>query len=555
MASSGKNIYRASLRYPAVRWLTLGYVQSRIGDYMYGVAIVAVVFTRTHSPVDVTIAAVAMRLPLVVLPPLAGVLVDRSDRRKLMLALDVVRGVLVVLMAVVISAKAPVGAVVALAVLVAAVGTAYGPAETALVATVVSEDDLGAVNAMSSSIESLTMIAGPALGALVLVVGSASAAMVINAITFGFSAACLSRVASPPRPERSEREAGSELLAGFVAIRRDGALAVVTLALVACCVGVGSVNVLFLLVSGARLGTGTHGLGYLLAAAGVGGFVAASFCDRLTALRRIAVIVVVLLVASGGGLCLLAATHDLAPACLIVAVWGAAYLLLEVLTVTLLQRCVDGDLLGRASAAVDVLAFAGVLLGGAITGPVAEHVGLDAAALAVGAPSLAAALVIALRARDLDARADAAEAALAPALAVLEAAEVFAGVGRAALESLAAVAVRQPVAEGAVIVRQGEPADDLYVVTDGSFEVTSSGGRAGRPARVRTLGPGDVFGEIGVLGARPRTATVTAISPGSVYRVPGADFLEVVAEGGATFAALRDLAGTRLLRTHRGLTR
>jgi CRP-like cAMP-binding protein len=92
-------------------------------------------------------------------------------------------------------------------------------------------------------------------------------------------------------------------------------------------------------------------------------------------------------------------------------------------------------------------------------------------------------------------------------------------------------------------------------VVDGAYDVTSSGGRAGRPAHIRTLGPGEVFGEIGLLEGRPRTATVTATAAGAVYRVPGSEFLRVVADGGATFAALRDLAGSRLLRTHRNLIR
>ncbi|MGN6472162.1 MAG: cyclic nucleotide-binding domain-containing protein [Mycobacteriales bacterium] len=108
----------------------------------------------------------------------------------------------------------------------------------------------------------------------------------------------------------------------------------------------------------------------------------------------------------------------------------------------------------------------------------------------------------------------------------------------------------QSVDAGTVLVRQGEPADDLFVVVDGGFDVTSSGGRAGRPTFVRSLGPGDVFGEIGLLEARPRTATVTATSAATVYRVPGADFLGAVAGGGAALGALRALAGDRLLRTH-----
>lgn len=533
-----------------MRWISLAHVQSRIGDFMYSVALVAVVFVRTHSPVAVTIAAVVTRLPLVVLPPFAGLLVDRVERRGLMLSLDGARCGVMVGIAILIAAKAPISAVVAAAVVVAALSTAYGPAEVALTASVVSEDDLGAANAMRGAIESLAIVAGPALGALVLVVGSPTAAVVVDAATFAVSAACLSRVAGGPRPQVTAEAGGGQLLAGFRALANDSGLAVVTLALVACCIGVGSANVLFLVVSEDRLGTGTHGLGYLLAAAGVGGLVATALSERLTGVRRMALAVAGLLVLSGAGLGLLAVVTDQWVAYLVIAVWGGAYLLLEVLSATLLQRCVDAGVLGRASAAVDVVAYGAILLGGAVTGPVAEHVGTRAAVLAVAGPSFVVAVVIMLRARGLDAKAGVVEDALAPVRTALRGSAVFAGVGGAALEALSAAATAQTFESGTVVVRQGEPADDVFVVVDGSFDVTSSGGRAGRPTFVRSLGAGDVFGEIGLLEARLRTATVTATSAATAYRVPGTEFLSAVAGGGAAFGALRALAGDRLMRTH-----
>ncbi len=550
MAAGGKNVYRAALGHPAVRWISLAHVQSRIGDFMYSVALIAVVFVRTHSPVDVTITAVAIRLPLVVLPPFAGLLVDRVERRQLMLSLDGLRCLVMVVIAGLVAAKAPIALVVAAAAVVAALSTAYGPAEVALTAAVVPEDDLGAANAMRGAIESLAIVAGPALGALVLIVGSPTVAIAVDAVTFAVSAACLSRVARGARPEPATRERGGQLLAGFRALGSDGGLAVVTLALVACCLGVGAANVLFLVVSAERLGTGTHGLGYLLAAAGVGGLIATALADRLSGLRRMAIVVAGLLAVSGTALGMLAVVTDQVAAYLVIAIWGGAYLLLEVLSTTLLQRCVDAGVLGRASAAVDVVAYGAILLGGALAGPIAEHVGVRAAVIAVSAPSLAVAVVITWRARTLDARASAVEDALAPVRAALRAASVFAGVRGPALEALAVAATSQTVAAGTVVVRQGQPADDLYVVVDGTFDVTSSGGRAARPTFVRSLGAGDVFGEIGLLESRPRTATVTATTAATVYRVPGQDFMQAVSGGGSAFAGLRALAGDRLMRTH-----
>jgi CRP-like cAMP-binding protein len=73
-------------------------------------------------------------------------------------------------------------------------------------------------------------------------------------------------------------------------------------------------------------------------------------------------------------------------------------------------------------------------------------------------------------------------------------------------------------------VREGEPADALYVVLEGSVGVTARG-EAGAEQRLRTMGPDTYFGEIGLLERIPRTATVTAEQPTRCYRIDGDEFL------------------------------
>lgn len=71
------------------------------------------------------------------------------------------------------------------------------------------------------------------------------------------------------------------------------------------------------------------------------------------------------------------------------------------------------------------------------------------------------------------------------------------------------------------MLNEGDPADDLFVVRSGALVVRSSGGAGGVGRDVNTMGPGDWFGEIGVLRLRPRTATVTVTEPVDLVRVPG----------------------------------
>jgi CRP-like cAMP-binding protein len=100
------------------------------------------------------------------------------------------------------------------------------------------------------------------------------------------------------------------------------------------------------------------------------------------------------------------------------------------------------------------------------------------------------------------------------------------------------------VTPGEVVIRQGDPADRFFHILDGSFEVTQAKDPGGAPRFLRTLGPDDVFGEIGLLGGVPRTATVTASGDGALLALDGQRFLELVAAGPGL--------SSRLLDVHRG---
>jgi CRP-like cAMP-binding protein len=136
-----------------------------------------------------------------------------------------------------------------------------------------------------------------------------------------------------------------------------------------------------------------------------------------------------------------------------------------------------------------------------------------------------------------------------PRIAVLEGLGLFAHASRAALEKLADAAVEVEAPAGEAIVREGQPADALYVLVDGSVQVSAAGELGGLARPIRTMTGPTYFGEIGLLRQIPRTATVTTSTPCRLYRIDGKAFLDALTTSPASPSMLEG-AKTRLVITH-----
>jgi CRP-like cAMP-binding protein len=110
----------------------------------------------------------------------------------------------------------------------------------------------------------------------------------------------------------------------------------------------------------------------------------------------------------------------------------------------------------------------------------------------------------------------------------------------ATVEALARKLVRAAVSAGDVVLLEGEESDRFFVIESGLVEVTQGG------AVLRREGPGEFFGEIGLLRDVPRTATVTAVED-TVLRTLGRDeFLAAVNGQREAFLAADDIVSRRL---------
>ncbi len=273
-----------------LRRLLAALAVSQVGDWLYNLALLAFVYDRTHSVTWTAVTTVARVLPLVVLGPFGGVLADRYNRRRLMIASDVLRVGTMALLALVAVAGIPVLFAPILAATSTAVASVYPPAVAATVPRLVTDADLPGATAARSAIQSVSIIVGPACGGLLLVLGSPATAFLINAATFVASAVILlglpaGALFKPPCRDTGAVGVLHELRAGAVALSGHPVAMRLAGADLMCSLVYGAQTVLLLLLAG-RLGHGDASYGYLLAGYGIGGLIGAGPAARLGAARH-----------------------------------------------------------------------------------------------------------------------------------------------------------------------------------------------------------------------------------------------------------------------------
>jgi MFS family permease len=525
--------YRAALRKRDLRLLFGGMVISATGTWAYNVALLAYVFDKTHSLGWVGAAGLARFIPSLLLSAYAGVIAERFERVRVMVASDLLCVAFQALLAIVAFADGPPGLVVVIAAFTAIANLPYNPAVSAMIPQIAGEDELAAANALNGTIENLTVISGPAIGAGLLALGSPSTVFVINAVSFLVSAVIVARMKVRSRPvDVTESGAAGVLEQMLVGVRTilhspSARVPVAFCGLVSFVYGTDTV--LFISVSDTKLGTGAEGFGYLLTGLGVGGVLAMAFVNRIAASSRLAVAITVGAVLYCTPTALLTVIHSPELAFALQILRGGATLVVDVLAVTTLQRAVPPQTLARVFGVFFAFFLGAIALGTLVAPPLVNAVGLNAALLIM-------------------AFVPAALAVLAPRIAILERLGIFAAAPQSVLERLAAACEPAAFAPGSAIVREGEPADALYVILEGSVGVTALG-EAGAQVRLRTMGADTYFGEIGLLERIPRTATVTAEAPTRCYRIDGEEFLEALTTTPPA-ASLLEGARARLATSH-----
>ena len=165
------------------RLLYIGQTISQLGDWFNTVAVFALVLDLTGSATMVAWMLIVQFLPVAIVSPLAGVVVDRFDRRRLMIAADILRGLLILGL---LFVRRPEQVWIAYAVMALTVGATsfFEPARTATIPNITSDKELMPANALSSATWSAMLALGASIGGLVTAIAGRNVAFVVNALSF-----------------------------------------------------------------------------------------------------------------------------------------------------------------------------------------------------------------------------------------------------------------------------------------------------------------------------------------------------------------------------------
>jgi MFS family permease len=520
-----------------LRRLEIAWAGSVIAHYGFQIAL-GVYAYEIGGALAVGAMFVLRTLGALATPP-AAALGDRYPRIRVMVGSDLVRALLVVLTFFVIWTGGPAAIVYALAGLVVVVGTAFRPAQVAVLPQLAeTPEELTAANVVATTIESVGMFVGPAVAGLVLALSGIPAALVVTAVAFLWSALLLVPVKAPPPPaaRREHIPVGEQLFAGFGVTWRDRDLRVLTGVLSGQALTAGCINVLIVVTALGLLELGQGGVGLLDAAVGVGGLAGAILAVPLVGRKRLAIPLIVGAVLWSLPLVGIAALPEVAVAFVAFAVIGVGNTLLDVAAFTLLQRIAADDVLARVFGVAETMFYLGIGIGSLIAPLLVESVGARVALVVVG---LMLPLFVAVRGGRILA-VDAATTVPEHEVALLRLLPMFAPLSPLAVERLARQSRALEVASGTEVVRQGDPGDLFYVIDGGEFAVLRDG------ARVATLRHGDGFGEIALLRDQPRIATVIAETEARLYTLERDVFLSAVAGHSESEEAANALVTARL---------
>ena len=181
---------------PSFRNLWYGQVISELGNWVNSIALYALILQLTGSGMAMAAAMMAKLLPMVIISPFAGVVIDRMDRRTVLIASDICR-CFTVLGFLIVESREDLWLVYALTLFEVALTGFFEPARSAILPSIVKKNHLVTANAISGATWSIMLTLGAALGGFVVSLFGVKVAFILDALTYLLSAWFIIKISYP----------------------------------------------------------------------------------------------------------------------------------------------------------------------------------------------------------------------------------------------------------------------------------------------------------------------------------------------------------------------
>ncbi len=271
------------------RFTWMGQIVSEAGDHFNNVAVLSLAVEETHNGAVIAALMLSRAIPAVMAGPLAGVLLDRFDRQRIMIASDLVRGVIALGFILAIGYR-QTWLLYVLSALLMLASPFFTSGRSAVLPAITTEEELHTANSLTQTTGWLTLALGAFLGGTSVARFGYQLAFIFNSVSFFFSAICIAQLRSVRGHFRAERHSLNETnIARPWHEYREGLRYMVATPLilgigliaVGWASGGGAAQVLFTLFSELVFQRGATGLGQLWATAGVGLLIGGFVGNRL----------------------------------------------------------------------------------------------------------------------------------------------------------------------------------------------------------------------------------------------------------------------------------
>ena len=370
--------------------LTTGQAISSVGNFVYGTTLLVWIFALTHSAAAISGVLIAQYVPVFVLGPIAGVFVDRWNRRTIMIVSDVARAG-IALLPFIVPASQRLPSIYISMFLLSSFSRFFTPARSGVLQVIVPEKQRPQAASINQVTFTLAFIGGPAIASPLYFALGPFIAVSINALSFLVSAMCLllihvpKEAVLPSLAARAQEDGGGvkrggvravmhELLAGLRFVGRTRMLLMIIILSLIVMLGAGALNALDIVFVSQRLHASTALYGPLTAASGggtlIGAIVGGMIATRVGA-RRVLTGSVILL---GVGLVIYAFQTNFLLALAIIFIGSAPQGSIDVGFTPLMLSATPQALMGRVQSVIETGTYAMSLISIALAGYVAQFV-------------------------------------------------------------------------------------------------------------------------------------------------------------------------------------